>query len=56
MFKLTEAELIADYNAHVDAVVQSVRLKNAQLYSKALCAELDLFIERYPHIPALARK
>ena len=55
MMKLTDKELLADYFAHVDAVLLSVT-RGDMMRAKAELAEQLLFLERYPHIEALARK
>ena len=55
MMKLTDKELLADYFAHVDAVLRSVS-RGDMLRAKAELAEQILFLERYPHVEDLIRK
>ena len=55
MMKLTDKELLADYFAHVDAVLRSVS-RGDMLRAKAELAEKLLFLERYPHVEDLIRK
>ena len=55
MMKLTDKELLADYFAHVDAVLRSVS-RGDMLRAKAELAEQLLFLERYPHVEDLIRK
>lgn len=49
MIKLSQEELIADYNAHVDAILRSVA-NGSMLRAKAELSELILFIERHPGV------
>ena len=55
MIKLTDKELLADYFAHVDAVLRSVS-RGDMLRAKAELGEQLLFLERYPHVEDLVRK
>lgn len=52
MLKLTDRELLADYFAHVDAVVRSVT-RGDMLRAKAEAAELVVFLEKYPRVSDL---